>query len=130
MHFTTTSTIPASPQEIYEAWLSSKGHTQMTGGAATASNKVGGKFRAWDGYITGKNIALEPNSSIKQSWRTSEFQNSEEDSLVEIRLIENGINTILTLTHTNLPEHGEQYKNGWEEHYFQPMKEYFGKKTT
>jgi hypothetical protein len=33
--------------------------------------------------------------------------------------------TRLTLKHTNLPDHGMQYKDGWVEHYFEPMKAYF-----
>lgn len=64
---------------------------------------------------------------IKQTWRTTEFDDSEEDSVVEIQLIGYNDSSILTLTHTNLPKHGEQYKNGWNEHYSQPMLEYFSK---
>tara|TARA_B100000809_G_scaffold246314_1_gene274169 strand:+ start:1124 stop:1261 length:138 start_codon:yes stop_codon:yes gene_type:complete len=33
--------------------------------------------------------------------------------------------TRLTLKHTNLPDHGMQYKDGWVEHYFEPMKTHF-----
>ena len=29
--FTLTATIPASPEEIYQAWLDSIGHSEMTG---------------------------------------------------------------------------------------------------
>jgi uncharacterized protein YndB with AHSA1/START domain len=28
--FTVSATIPASPKQVYDAWLSTKGHTQMT----------------------------------------------------------------------------------------------------
>lgn len=33
--------------------------------------------------------------------------------------------TELTLTHSNVPESGEHYIKGWDEHYFKPMKAYF-----
>lgn len=126
MEFEITKIIRANPETIYKAWLDSKLHTAMTGGIAHCSDKTGESFTAWDAYIEGKNIALVPNETIIQSWRTSEFIDNEEDSQIELTLeeVENG--TKITLTHTNLPPHGEQYKQGWEDHYFTPMKAYFG----
>ena len=98
----------------------------MTGGEATVSDQVGGEFSAWDGYIDGKNLALEPNKRILQAWRTYEFENTDGDSQVEILLNEVDGQTELTLIHTNVPEDGKHYIEGWEQHYFQPMKDYFG----
>ncbi len=114
-------------KEIYKTWLSSEGHSNMTGGEATISEKIGGRFTAWDGYIEGKNIELEPYKRILQSWRTSQFEDHEKDSQLEILLNEVDGQTELTLIHTNVPESGEHYKKGWDNHYFQPMKLYFSK---
>lgn len=97
----------------------------MTGGTAKISDNIGDKSFAWDGYIEGKNIELEPNQRILQSWRTSQFEEHDENSVVEILLKEIDGQTELTLNHTNVPENGEHYKKGWENHYFEPMKEYF-----
>lgn len=82
-------------------------------------------FTAWDDYIEGENLALEPNKRIVQSWRTSEFLDNEPDSQIELILKDDGNQTELTLIHTNLSENGEQYKKGWEDHYFEPMRDYF-----
>jgi activator of HSP90 ATPase len=125
MEFTLTTTFPTSPSEIYKAWLSSDGHSKMTGSTAIASEKEGEDFTAWEGYITGKNIALRPHSNIKQTWRTSEFKDTDPDSQIEIQIRGNKKESTLILIHTDVPENGEQYKKGWEEHYFQPMKKYF-----
>ena len=125
MEFTIKTKIKATAIEIYTSWLSSEGHTKMTGGMASISDKVGDSFTTWDGYIKGKNIALEPNRRIVQSWRTSDFEDKEEDSQIEILLNEVDGETNLTLIHTNLPESGAHYKKGWDDHYFQPMKAYF-----
>ena len=125
MEFTIRTKIKAAAKEIYTSWLSSEGHTKMTGGMASISDKVGDSFTTWDGYIKGKNIALEPNRRIVQSWRTSDFEDKEEDSQIEILLNEVDGETNLTLIHTNLPESGAHYKKGWDDHYFQPMKAYF-----
>ena len=127
MEFTLKTIIDTTPEQIYKAWLSSEGHSEMTGGVAIISDKIGDTFTAWDGYIEGKNIELEPFKRIFQSWRTTQFEQEEEDSLVEILLNENNGQTELTLIHTNVPESGEHYIKGWDNHYFQPMKKYFSK---
>jgi len=125
MEFTLKTRIKATAEEIYNAWLNSESHTEMTGGKATASDKIGDSFTAWDGYIMGENLVLVPFRRIVQSWRTTEFEEKEEDSKIELLLHEIDGETEITLLHTNVPEHGEEYITGWEEHYFQPMKEYF-----
>ena len=71
--FTLTDIIPATPQQIYDAWLDSRGHTKMTGSAARAKPVEGATFSAWGGYIKGKNLTLEPGRRIVQSWRTTKF---------------------------------------------------------
>jgi len=125
--FTLSEIIPAKPSEIYKAWLNSKGHAAMTGSPAKVDGKVGGKFTAWDGYIFGSILELTPNQRIVQAWRTSEFPDDAPDSLVEIMLEEADTGTKVTLTHSNMPEYQvESYRQGWEDFYFKPMKEYFG----
>ena len=115
------------PEVLYRAWLSSKGHSEMTGSVAKVQARVGGQFSAWDGYITGRTLELQPPSRIVQAWRTGEFAESDPDSRVEIVLENAHGGTSLTLTHTDIPEgQAESYRTGWEEWYFGPMREYFG----
>lgn len=125
MEFTLTIKLKASAEHVYNTWLSSKGHSEMTGGTALASDKVGIRFSAWDGYIEGENIELIPFTKIVQSWRTSQFELHEDDSQIEITLNEVDGFTELTLIHSNVPENGDHYINGWENHYFSPMRAYF-----
>jgi activator of HSP90 ATPase len=125
MEFTITTTIKATAKQIYKSWLSTQRHTKMTAGAAFVSDKVGETFKAGNGYISGKNIQLEPYTRIVQSWRTTDFKDNEEDSKIEVLLSENDRETTLTIKHTNVPDTGEQYKQGWEQHYFKPMQNYF-----
>ena len=125
--FTLTAVIPATPSEIYKAWLSTKGHAAMTGSAAKVNGKVGGKFSAWDEYIFGTTLELTPNERILQTWRTSEFPEDAPDSRVEIIFEEAAGGTKITLAHSNMPENQvDDYRQGWEDFYFKPMKEYFG----
>ncbi|MFY0605904.1 MAG: SRPBCC domain-containing protein [Cyclobacteriaceae bacterium] len=114
-----------SPAQLFHAWLNSEEHTAMTGGEAICSNQVGGQFSAWDGYISGSNISLVLNEEIIQSWRTTEFEESDQDSELIIKLTEENDGCLLTLIHRNIPEGQSDYKQGWIDHYFTPMKEYF-----
>lgn len=120
--------LPASAQRIYRAWLDAREHAAFTGGKATSSSKVGGRFTAWDGYIEGKNLELKPERRIVQAWRTSEFPEDSPDSRLEVVLDPASGGTRLTLVHSDIPPgQGERYRSGWVKHYFEPMKAYFGK---
>lgn len=126
MKFKITTTLPAKPEAVYHAWLSSKGHTAMTGGEAICTKRIGSTFTAWDDYIRGKNLELKPNAYIKQSWRTVEFKADQPDSIVEIFLEPKGNGQCkLTLIHTGLTPADLKYKQGWVDSYFEPMKVYF-----
>jgi activator of HSP90 ATPase len=126
--FTMTATFPVSPAALFKAWLSSKEHSAFTGSPANISAKVGGKFTAWDGYIYGTTTQMEKDKKIVQKWRTTEFPDNSPDSLVivEFKKVKGG--TDLVLTHSEIPEgQAQQYKQGWEDYYFTPMRDYFSK---
>jgi uncharacterized protein YndB with AHSA1/START domain len=129
INFQVSDVIPAAPDIIFNAWLSSEEHTKMTGSRARVSSKAGEGFEAWDGYIQGTNIELDPPRRILQHWRTSEFADTEEDSLLEVFFESEGAGTRITITHSELPDHGMQYRQGWIDAYFTPMKAYFMQKT-
>ena len=119
---------PVNPQTLYDAWLDSEEHSNMTGGKASCSNKEGEGFSAWDGYISGKTIQLYPHTKIIQSWRTADFKNKDEDSELIIEIQETAEGSELLLIHKNIPEGQPDYQQGWIEHYFDPMKIYFDQK--
>jgi activator of HSP90 ATPase len=120
-------TIPAKPEEIYESWLDSQKHSDMTGSEAKVNPKINGKFTAWDGYIEGKTIELETGRRIVQKWRTTDFPDDSPDSTVEIILEKVEKGTKIVLIHTEIPEGQKNaYKQGWKDFYFEPMKDYFG----
>ena len=77
IEFIISTILPASTDEVYAAWLSSAGHSRMTGSPASISGEVGGEFDAWDGYIHGRTLELVPGKCIVQSWRTTEVEADE-----------------------------------------------------
>ena len=115
------------PKRLYEAWLDGKQHSALTGGAvASVENWVGGQHTAWDGYIWGRVLELEPYRRIVQSWRTSEFPVGSQDSRLEVILELTADGTRLRLRHSNIPDgQGEMYREGWDASYFTPMRAYF-----
>jgi activator of HSP90 ATPase len=126
--FSVSDIIPATPQEIYDTWLDSRGHAQMTGGGtALQSAKEGAACTAWDGYISGRNLKLEPGRRILQSWRTTRFTERDSDSQIEVSLEPASGGTKVTVRHTNVPDGHTSYRDGgWQDNYFEPMKRYFG----
>lgn len=116
-----------SSQRLYEAWLDSAEHSAFTGSSASVDGRVGGEMTAWDGYIQGVFLELEPHRAIVQTWRTTEFPEESEDSRLEVQVEDSDRGARITLLHTEIPDgQGEQYAEGWEEYYFRPMKAYFG----
>lgn len=124
--FEMSDTVPASPAQIYAAWLDGTGHARMTGAAATSEGRVGGAFTAWDGYISGTYLALEPGRRLLMAWRTSEFPDGATDSQVEVLLDSTAGGATVTLRHSQIPDgQAQNYRQGWVDYYFTPMKAHF-----
>lgn len=122
-------TLPAKPEAVYQAWLSSREHGAFTGSPAEIDPAPGGAYTAWDGYILGKTLETTPYKRIVQSWRTNEFPEDSPDSRLEVLLEPVGDGTQLTLVHTGIPDgQSQMYREGWEDFYFTPMQEYFSDK--
>jgi hypothetical protein len=125
---TVSDVIPAAAAEIYAAWLDSMAHAAMTGGGkATASPDIGAPYSAWDGYINGLNLALDPGQRIEQSWRSTDFTPGDPDSTLTVLLEPAEQGTKVTLVHTGVPDQLADFADGWRQYYFEPMKSYFAR---
>ena len=101
VEFEVSDVIPATPDTVYTAWLDSDEHGRMTGDTASVSAVAGEPFEAWGGYIQGRNLEVEAGKRILQSWRTSEFEDSEPDSLLEVLFTPEGSGTRVILSKKN-----------------------------
>jgi activator of HSP90 ATPase len=120
--------VHATPEEVYEAFVDAKKHSAFTGSKATGKAEVGGKFTAWDGYISGKNLELEKGKRIVQEWITTEWPEGYPLSKLELtfKKAENG--TEISMVHSEVPaEQAEELKEGWTEFYWRPLRKYFKK---
>lgn len=115
----------ASPREVYDSLMSSTKHSQFTGAPAKISRRVGGKFSAYDGYATGKNIELVKNKKIVQTWRASDWPEGIESELTII-LTPTKTGCSILLTQKGVPtDQIDSIKQGWIDFYWHPMKEMF-----
>jgi uncharacterized protein YndB with AHSA1/START domain len=123
--------VPASAQRVYEAWLDSEKHAAMTGSTAAIEGRVGGRHSAWDGYIEGETLELDPGRRIVQSWRSQEFPPDAAHSRLEVLLEPEHDGARITFIHTEIPEgQGPQYERGWDSFYLVPMRRYFAQVRT
>jgi activator of HSP90 ATPase len=127
--FSVSDVIPAAPQAIYDSWLDSQGHADITGGQPAHISAIpGANFIVWNGYISGRNLEVEPSRRIVQSWRTTKFAADDADSQIEIVLEPVAGGTRVTVRHTNVPDGHTSYRDGgWQNSYFEPMKRHFAR---
>ena len=116
-------TIKATPQAVYEALMDSRKHARFTGGGASISRKVSGKFSVFDGYAEGVNLELVSGKKIVQTWRASDWaKDYYSKATFALTKVKGG--TRLTFTQTGVPD--DQYaavKNGWIDFYWRPIKQ-------
>ncbi|UIR55817.1 SRPBCC domain-containing protein [Sphingobacterium sp. SRCM116780] len=115
--------IPAEPEEIYLALTTDITIRLWTGDLVEISPVVDGEFSMWDGAITGKFIALDPNKKIVQQWY---FGEQESDSIVTIKLHEHKRGTSVEINHTNIPEEDyDDIVSGWDDPYMSSLLDFY-----
>ena len=122
-----TQFIPnTKPVEVYRAFMNPKIHAAFTGSKAAGSGRVGGKFTAWEGYITAKNVELKSGRKIVQEWITTEFPEKYPPSRLELTFKAKRGGTEITMAHSHLPaSQVRRYKSGWISAYWDPLRDYF-----
>ncbi len=117
-------------EEVYSALIDPKKHSAFTGSKATCNPRPGGRFTAWDNYISGKNLELVKGKKIVQEWKTSEWPEKYPSSILEFTFTQKKGGTELRMVHSKVPaSQVEKYREGWRSSYWGPLKEYFRKET-
>ena len=117
--------LPASPKELFDAFLDSKKHRAVTGGNAKISRKPGAKFTAWNGALSGRNLQIVPNRMIVQAWRSVHFKASDADSILVLKFSKAPGGGRIDLVHVNVPPQDHKgVKGGWPKYYWKPWKKY------
>lgn len=117
----------ASPARLFKLYMDSRQHSASTHAKALVSQKVGGRFSAFGGVITGKMLAVVPNRMIVQSWRAKHWKITDLDSILVLKFIKVKEGTQINLVHVNVPEHDHDgVKKGWVKYYWKPWRAYLG----
>jgi activator of HSP90 ATPase len=120
--------LPAPPSELFRMFLDSKMHLSMTGAPARMSRKAGGRWRAYDGMIYGRNLLIVPNRMIVQAWRSAAFKKSDADSILVLSFSKAEGGGRIDLVHSNVPKQDHLgVTKGWPAYYWKPWKEYLSK---
>jgi uncharacterized protein YndB with AHSA1/START domain len=117
-----TRTIPATPAEVFGAWLdpTHPGNPWTGAKKVILDARIDGLFffatskdPSWPHY--GRFLAVERNRRAQYTWM-SPFTNGLE-SIVTVTFEKQGDGTLLTLTHTGLPDddHGRLHDDGWNQ---------------
>ncbi len=110
---------------LFELYTQADKHEEVTGSSALITDKLGEPFNLYNGFCFGENIEIKKNKLIVQAWRTEDWPDGLDDSILVIRLMQEGKDTHLYLTHADLPEEmAEPLRNGWEKFYWSKWRFY------
>ena len=116
-----------SPRRIYEALTDAKQFSAFSGvPGAKIQREPGGAFFLFNDHILGRNVELVPDRRIVQAWRTADWPEGLY-SIARFELRAQGSGTRLIFDHTGFPpELRDHLASGWQEHYWGPLRKYFG----
>ena len=119
------ATFRASPDMLFDMYLSSRKHSAATGAKAAMSRNVGGKFTAHGDHLRGKNLAVVPKRLIVQSWRATNWKTRDLDSILVLVFSKVRGGGRVTMIHANVPDaHVASITRGWTEYYWDRWKAY------
>ena len=115
----------ASPARLFKLYMDSRQHSAATHAKALVSPKVGGRFSAFGGALSGKMLAVVPNRMIVQSWRARHWKKTDLDSILVLKCSKIKYGTQIDLVHVNVPEHDHAgVSQGWQKYYWKPWRAY------
>lgn len=116
----------AAPEEVYEILMDAEMHGDFTRSEVEMDPVVNGEFSVFEGYCQGRNLELIPGKKIVQEWNFAEDGWPEDYFTIctfDLSDFEGG--TKLIFIQKGIPSDSyEALRVGWEEYYWEPMKEY------
>jgi activator of HSP90 ATPase len=113
------------PSVLFDLYTNAEKHRLFSGAPVTISANEGDSFNAYGGFCFGKNLHIEKNKLIVQSWKAQGWNEDIDPSLVSLRLVKENNDTHLYLTHADIPaDKAATMLRGWEEWYWNPMRKF------
>lgn len=121
--------LPASAARLYRMYLDPKEHAAFTGAPVKISARVGARFAAFQGALSGTILQLVPNRLIVQSWRSTQFARADLDSTLVLSFWPLRGQTRIELTHVNIADSDfAGVSEGWSKYYWIPWRAYLQRK--
>ena len=115
--------IAAPPGQLYSTYLDSKKHSAVVGSKVSINPKVGGRFSAFGGGLSGKILHLVPKETIIQTWRSSGWSKKTPDSVLILTFSKTRKGGQVNIVHANVPDKDVSgVKQGWNNFYWKPWK--------
>jgi activator of HSP90 ATPase len=120
-----TVVLPATANELYDMYMDSGVHGEITGAPAKISEEAGSPFEAFGGLVTGKTIQVVKHRLIVQAWRSVNFRKTDPDSTLIISFTPEDGDGRIDLVHLHVPAGDFQgISGGWDSRYFAPWLTY------
>jgi activator of HSP90 ATPase len=120
--------LPAPADTLFDMYLDPLLHGAIAGGPITISPTVGSEFRAFDGMVYGKTIAVVPKKTLVQLWRSKDWKPEDRDSILILTFLPSGRNGTIELTHLDVPAKDfDNVNRGWLNYYWKPWRAYLEK---
>ena len=124
IELTLTRTIPATPAEVYGAWMDTThpGNPWSNAKKAILDARVDGLFYFLTGKPGGESyphygrfLVVERNQRLQYAWMSPFTRGLE--SVVTVTFESKGDDTVVTLNHANIPDddYGRMHDEGWKQ---------------
>ena len=121
----TAASLPAPPDKFFDMYLDAASHAAFTGLPVTIEPRMGGRFRAFDGMLSGTILHVEPKRLIVQTWRSANWPSEAIDSVLTLSFWPDKDGARIELVHVNVPEEDfAGVSQGWEKYYWTPWRAY------
>jgi len=124
--FTVRHTFPAPPERVFAAMTDPAEIKAWSGQTGTVEARIGGHAEFFDGWVKGTVLAYEAGKRVAFTWLPSEWPAGSKASIVMCTFTKARGGSRLTLEHTGFPtgEEAKSHKEGWKEHFFDPLAAY------
>ncbi len=122
-----TVTLHAEPARVFRALTNAKAIRQWSGQAGNVAARIGGKFEMFDGWVRGRVLAYQEGKALAYTWLPDDWSGGAKPSIVRFAFSRTKSGTRIVLKHSGFPDRQQkkEHQDGWTEHVFDPLKEYF-----
>ena len=122
-----TVRFPAPPEELFDSYLDPERHAAITGHPVRIAAQPGSEFRAFDGMLSGRIVAVVPKRLIVQTWRAHHWTTEDPDSILILAFSGDRGYGQIDLVHVDVADHDAQgVTEGWEKYYWAPWRRFLG----